>query len=64
MEFRQWDSGLAGQTPQSLEICPGWGMFEETAVGRDYLGYALATAENTVANGSFEFIDPTGWCWR
>ena len=35
------------------------GISEETACGRDYLRYPPATAENTVANGSFEFFDPT-----
>ena len=27
-------------------------------LGRDYLRYPLTTAENTVANGSFEFLTP------
>jgi hypothetical protein len=34
-------------------------MSGEIAFGQDYLGYALITAENTGAKGSFEFIDPT-----
>ncbi|MCH7751949.1 MAG: hypothetical protein IH898_07330 [Planctomycetes bacterium] len=32
-EFRLWHSGFAAQTPQSLVICPGWGMSEQTAFG-------------------------------
>ena len=59
MEFKQWHSGLAVQMSQLLEDCPGWGTFEETGVGRDYLGNVIVTAEKPAANGSFEFIDPT-----
>ena len=40
------------------------GISEETAFGRDYLRYPLATAENTVANGSCEFSDPMASRYR
>jgi hypothetical protein len=38
---------------------PGWGRMTLTALGRDHLYYSLATAENTGAYGSFEYLDPT-----